>query len=84
MTEKLTPQAAFLYEMLARPPHSDVSIRAIAIAMSGLQADGWPPRYMQQRVGRRISELNRQLEKLNAPQRAKPGDARRTYRLRRV
>ena len=79
---KLTPQARFLFEMLSRPPASDVSILAIAVSMSGAKAAGWTPRQQQQRVGNRVSVLNKQLEKEGASVRVRPGDARRSYRIK--
>ena len=78
---KLTPQASFLFELLSRPPASDVSILAIAVSMSGAKAADWTPRQLQQRVGNRVSVLNKQLAKANAKFRVKPGEARRSYRI---
>lgn len=77
----LTPQALFLFELLKSAPGSDVSITAIVVAMSGVQAADWPPRLQQQRVGNRVSILNKQLTRNNMPFEARPGQARRTYRL---
>lgn len=78
---ELTPQAQFLFELLKQAQSRDVSILAIAVAMSGPQATGWPPRLQQQRVGNRVSILNKQLRHKNLPFEARPGQARRTYRL---
>ena len=78
---KLTPQASFLFELLSRPPASDVSITAIAVSMSGMKAAEWTPRQQQQRVGNRVSVLNKQLAKANAKVRVRPGEARRSYRI---
>lgn len=79
LAKTLSPTKATILHALAYSMHKDVPIWRLH---ARIYLDKPPHRLQQQRVGSVIARLNKILVPLGFI--IKPGDARRTYRLRRI